>query len=333
MRLAACVLLALPPAASATAGDLFAPAGRDWLIRSACGDGCDGGGCDGAWGGADGRGPGTLFLWPGNAPGDGGPDLDAPLVTDRPDFTEATTAVGAGVAQLEFGYTYATDSDDATRTHSIGEPLLRLGVARDWLELRVAWNYGVERAGLPPARDTADGGEDLYLGLKLALTPQDGWLPETAVIPQMLVPTGADAFTAGTVLPGANVLYSWALTENLATGGSTQINRVVAGLAPVPIPGAGVNPGVALVTDDDTFAELAQSWTVAASLTDRVGAYAEYFAFFPLDAPGEEDEHFLNGGFTYLLTDDVQYDVRAGFGLNDAADDFFAGTGLSIRVK
>ena len=94
-----------------------------------------------------------------------------------------------------------------------------------------------------------------------------------------------------------------------------------------------MNPGVGLVADDDRFTELAQSWTVAASLTDRLGAYGEYFGFYPLDAPGEEDEHLLNGGFTYLISDDVQYDVRAGFGLNDAADDFFAGTGLSIRFR
>ena len=323
----------LPPVAGAVGpAELFRPAGPPWFG----GGGCDGGGCDGA---CDltaphaGRGPGTLFLWPGNEPGDGGPDLGAPLVTDRPDFTEASSTVGAGVAQLEFGYTYTTDSGDAVRSHSIGEPLLRLGAGADWLELRVAWNYAAERSGAGPDRDTADGGEDLYLGLKLALTPQDRWLPETALIPQMIVPTGADAFTAGTVLPGANLVYSWDLTDRLATGGSTQVNRVLSGLAPVPVPGTGVNPGAGPAGDGETFTELAQSWTVAASVTDRVGAYGEYFGFYPLDESGADDEHFLNGGLTYLLADDIQYDVRAGFGLNDAADDFFAGTGLSVRFR
>jgi len=28
----------------------------------------------------------------------------------------------------------------------------------------------------------------------------------------------------------------------------------------------------------------------------------------------------------------VQWDVRAGVGLNDAADDYFVGTGLSVRM-
>ena len=331
LRVAVLAALAAAPALAAAGGPPFGPAARPWVT------GCDGG-CDPTAAGrdADGRGPGTLFTWGGRAePGAGGPDLDAPLVTDRPDFTEAASTVGAGVAQVEFGYTFsaddAGDGSGRTRTHSIGEPLLRLGVGADWLELRLAANYAAETTGVGggpgTVRDTADGGEDLYLGAKIALTPQAGWLPETAIIPQMTVPTGADAFTSDEVLPGANLVYAWELSDTLATGGSTQVNRVVSGLAPVPVPGLGVNEA-----DDGTFAELAQSWTVAASLTDRVGAYGEYFAFFPLDAD-EADEHFLNGGLTYLLTDDVQYDVRAGFGLNDDAEDFFAGTGLSVRFR
>jgi len=44
-------------------------------------------------------------------------------------------------------------------------------------------------------------------------------------------------------------------------------------------------------------------------------------------------EHYGNGGFTVLLNDDIQWDIRAGVGLNDAADDYFLGTGLSIRYR
>jgi simple sugar transport system ATP-binding protein len=34
-----------------------------------------------------------------------------------------------------------------------------------------------------------------------------------------------------------------------------------------------------------------------------------------------------------LLNDDVQWDIRSGLGLNEAAEDFFAGTGLSVRFR
>ncbi len=253
----------------------------------------------------------TLMRW-GSAPCvEGGPDLDEPLVTDRPDFTEASSTVGLGVVQLEVGYTYVFDNDGATQTigHSYPEPLLRVGLLREWLELRVGWNYATEVVN--GVRDS--GSEDLYLGFKIGLTPQVGILPEMALIPQMTVPTGADGFTADETLPGLNWVYGWEVTECIATGGSTQFNRA---------------------TDDatgDAYTEWAQSWTISYGLLDRLGAYIEWFAFFPHSADSAATQHFFNGGLAFLVSDNIQWDIRAGLGLNDAADDYFAGTGLSLR--
>jgi len=254
---------------------------------------------------------GTLFQWSSSPCFQGGPDLDAPLVTDRPDFTEASSTVGRGVAQLEIGYTFTHDDAMDTRSHSFPEPLLRYGVLEDWLELRVGWNYADETTN----RLGVSGAEDLYLGFKIGLTPQEGILPEMALIPQMTVPTGASAFTANEVLPGANLIYGWEVNDFLSTAGSTQFNRAIDG-------GSG-----------RTYTEWAQSWTVAYSLSDEWGAYTEWFAFIPDSADTAQTEHYCNGGFTFLLSDDVQWDIRAGTGLSDAADDFFVGTGLSLRFR
>ena len=166
-----------------------------------------------SWGGEPSYGPcrcqprGTLFQWSYGTSFAGGPDLDAPLVTDRPDFTEASSTVGRGVAQLEVGYTYLFDNDgtDQTIVHSYPEPLLRLGILADWLELRVGWTYITESVN--SVRDS--GSEDLYLGFKIGLTPQEGLLPEMSLIPQMFVPVGAEEFTADDVLPGLNWIYGW----------------------------------------------------------------------------------------------------------------------------
>lgn len=256
---------------------------------------------------------GTLFQWAPSPCYQGGPDFAAPLVTDRPDFTEASSTVGRGVAQLEFGYTFTHDDDSTsdTRSHSFLEPLLRYGILEDWLELRIGWNYAGETAnGLD-----VSGSEDLYLGFKIGLTPQEGILPEMALIPQMTVPTGASAFTANEVLPGANLLYGWEVNDFLSTAGSTQFNRAIDD-------GSG-----------NTYTEWAQSWTVAYSLSDEWGAYTEWFAFFPASADTAQTEHYFNGGFTYLISNDIQWDIRAGTGLNGPADDYFVGTGFSIRVK
>jgi hypothetical protein len=137
---------------------------------------------------------------------------------------------------------------------------------------------------------------------------------EMALMPQMNIPTGHDDFSADQVLPGLNWLYGWDITDHISAGGSTQGNRVV----------------------DDTghaYTEYAQSFTIGYGLTDRLGAYTEWFAFFPHSAinPDVKPQHYFDGGFTYLLTNDLQLDIRGGIGLNDAADDYFVGSGLSVR--
>jgi hypothetical protein len=255
----------------------------------------------------------TLMSWNSTLAEPGGPNLDEPLVTDRPDFTEASSTVGRGVLQIESGYTYSFDDDgvDETTSHSYPETLWKLGVLADWLELRFAYNYADEDV----SGVTATGSEDLYLGTKLSLTGQAGILPQTAIILQMTVPTGDDSFSAEEVLPGVNYLYSWTINDFISTAGSTQANRAIEAL-----------PGTA-------YAEFAQSWTVGYSLTDRLGAFTEWFVLVPHSAEDARNEHYLDGGFTFLITDNVQWDIRAGMGLDEDADDFFAGSGLSIRFK
>jgi hypothetical protein len=260
----------------------------------------------------------TLLQWSYGTSFEGGPDLDAPLVTDRPDFTEASVTVGYGVVQLETGYRYSFDDDgsSSTRSHSYPESLLRLGMLADWFELRLDWNNGEERTNeFGGPIDSVSGAEDLGLGVKFALTPQENVLPETALVLQMSVPTGSDAFTADEVLPGFNFLYGWDINDDWSTGASTQLNRAV---------------------DDETgdsYVEFAQSWTVNRGWTDRVTSYSEWFVLAPCSADTNHAENYFNGGFSVLLNDDVQWDIEAGIGLNDAADDYFVGTGLSIRWK
>jgi hypothetical protein len=258
--------------------------------------------------------PGTLFRWSGALSTGGGPNLDEPLVSDRPDFTEASTTVGRGVLQLECGYTYFQDDDGTsiTRLHSWGEPLFRLGVWRDWLELRFAAFPLTEEVELAGNQQSASGMDDLLIGAKIALTPQAGIRPEMAIVPQMFVPIGSDAFTADQVLPGVNWLYGWDITEIYSVGGSTQFLRSVS-------------------DQGDSYTSWAQSMTIGYSLTERWGGYTEWFGFFPHSADDVKPEHYFDGGLTWSITNDIQWDIRAGVGLNDEADDFFCGSGLALR--
>lgn len=253
----------------------------------------------------------TLMRWNSAQAEEGGPNLDEPMVTDRPDFTEAATTVGRGVVQVESGYTYTFDdtATDQTISHSYPESLWRIGVWADWLELRFQYNYANEQLnGIDES-----GSEDLYLGTKLALTGQAGILPEMAIIPQMTVPTGAEVFSANEVLPGLNWVYSWKLNDALSTGGSTQFNRQVQTL-----PSEG-------------YSEFAQSWTIGYSLLENLNAYTEWYCLIPHSSDIAQPEQYFNGGYSYYFTNNVMWDIRAGLGIGEAADDYFVGSGISFR--
>lgn len=257
---------------------------------------------------------GTLFLWSGQTEPGGPPGMDEPLVSDRPDFTEASTTVGRGVTQLEMGYTLFGDNGGGvrTRSHSFPELLARMGIFADWFELRVAWNCSNTNQSSAVISQSIAGGEDLYLGAKFALTSQFGILPEMVLLPQMTVPTGHPAVTAGKVLPGVNWLYGWDVLEWLTCAGSTQANMAVDD------------------TNDD-YLEFAQSFTIGYALTERLNAYTEWFMITPAGAIASRTEHYLDGGFTLSVTNNLQLDIRGGIGISDASDDFFVGSGLVVR--
>lgn len=253
---------------------------------------------------------GSLLRWSSNPSNSRIAQLDEPLISDRPDFTESSSVVGLGVLQIESGYTYSYENSSVpSRGHSYPEALFRLGLFAEWLEFRCG-------AGLRELETNGvrlSGAEDLYFGCKIGLTPQDGWRPEMALVPQMTLPTGSNVNTSGHVLAGANWLYGWDLSDRLSTAGSTQFNRAI---------------------DDDTsrsFTEWAQSWTVGFAWTEKLGSYTEYFGFYPTGADSVSPTHYFNGGFTLSLNNDMQLDIRGGKGLNDPADDYFLGTGLVLR--
>lgn len=268
--------------------------------------------------------------------GENGESEPRPLVTDRPDFTESSRAVGRGVIQVEMGYLYTHDSseDRTLNAHSYPELLVRIGMFTDWFELRLAQTFANERLRQKGRVERLNGASDLLVGFRFDLTEQKQWLPEISAVYQMVLPTGSPDLSGDEILPGISLLYSWdVIPDRLALGGSSQVNRaredvaqihLVHGLVGLPHTGEPV-------TSANFYAEFAQSFVVNLSLTERLGMYVEWFAFIPHGAIDTGPAHFIDGGLTYQINDNVQIDVLSGFGLNRSADDFFVGTGLVWR--
>jgi hypothetical protein len=254
-------------------------------------------------------------------PWDAAPLTD-PLVTDRPDFTESTDAVPQGHFQLEGGYTFTYDRNarDRVHEHTAPELLLRIGLI-DNFELRLGWNgyswtqdqFETEtRRGRRVTReDWSQGAHDLSLGFKLKFVEQEGLRPHLGIIGQISAPSGSPHLSSGDVDPEVKLLWAYDLTERVGLAGN-------------------LNLGVP-TENRHRFLQASASVSVAVAVTERVGTYVEYFGFYP-NADEADAAHYVNGGLTFLITNNFQIDLRAGFGLNGEADDFFSGIGFAWRL-
>ncbi len=76
---------------------------------------------------------------------------------------------------------------------------------------------------------------------------------------------------------------------------------------------------------------MSQSAALGVELSESNTMYAEWFGIF---SHGLEDEFVVsvfNIGVDHYVTDNLVLDFRAGIGLTDDSDDFFAGVGGGYR--
>ncbi|HZZ27632.1 MAG TPA: transporter [Pirellulales bacterium] len=262
----------------------------------------------------------TLLQWSYGTTFSGGPPgMDEPLEADRPGFTISPVTVGKGVVQLETGYTFTLDNAGGIHQveHDFPDTLWRIGMFADWFEWRIEYNYSIidntiNNPPIPPIHQHFSGSQDLLLGCKLCLTPQEGILPEMGFLPQMSVPSGAPNITAGQVLPGLLWGYQWQVNKIISITGLTAITRAVDDVGTI-------------------FTEFDQALSVQYQLTPKLQGYTEWYVIAPNGRTTERTQHYADGGFAYHVTNNLQLDAECGVGLNAAANNFFAGSGAVVR--
>ncbi len=216
----------------------------------------------------------------------------APLVTDRPDFTESVELIPLKATQVEAGYTY---SNNGTATNTFGEILVRRSLEPN-LELRV---------GLPSLtyidRD-ASGLGNASIGVKLKVDTQSSWLIGTGL------PVGSDAIREDALNPFVKYLWATPLTSKLLFS---------------------TNVGLQQVGDEsDQFIQWVGTASLGMDIMPSLGGYVEYYALSPSHKRGSF-LGYVNGGLTYQFSDDLQADVRVGSSLDK--NTFYIGTGISAR--
>ena len=216
--------------------------------------------------------------------------------TNRPGFSFSPNVVPVGQWQLETGIAWDRPNSD---TDIVSLPLaeLRYGMA-DGFELfisSVSWSDADTGTG------SANGLLDMVVGTKLSLGDNGG--PTTiAVLFQVSVPTGSSDFTSDRWDPSA--AFVWSYAGKIPLAGTVKVSRFADGV------------------------QLDNGLKLPFAIGADQSAFVEWEANLP---EGGGSTHWLNGGYQFLLTEDLQWDLNAGIGLNNRAGDYRLGLGLSIR--
>lgn len=238
------------------------------------------------------------------------------LITDRPDQTESAVTVPPGSVQVEVGWTHTADTAEGAELelNEVGGTLVRIGLASR-LEVRLGWG-GYLDGTLRLAGESFDfeGGGDGEVGVKYVLKEATETGPQIALLVGSTVPIGDDAVTSDAYDPSFRFLFDQDLSDRVALG---------------------YNIGIEWATEGEEHVTNAiYTLALGFALTERWGAFVEIFGEVPL-SDGDLDldgAASLDGGFTYLLRNNLQLDLAGGIGLNDQAPDWFVGLGVSFRL-
>lgn len=229
-----------------------------------------------------------------------------PIFTDRPTFSVGPGTIAPGHIQFETGYTFSyEDAHPDGHTHTFPETLLRIGLMENF-ELRVEWpNLTYIDNGT-----NVDGFRDLGVGFKVQVFQQQGFRPRLSFAGRLSIPTGNEAFSSDQLDPELRTILTYAFNERVELFGNVNI--------------AGPS------SQGTRFVQVSSSLGLSATLRDHLSGFVEYFGLYPRDV-ASGSANFLQTGFVYHLTYDIQLDARVGAGLNRGTDDVLTGAGVSWR--
>jgi hypothetical protein len=216
--------------------------------------------------------------------------------TNRPGFSFTPGTVGKGRWQVETGLGYDRNSS-TSESWSLPNAEFRYGTGEN-VEVFVS---GLSWSENDSGGSTTSGFNDIAIGAKIGLADTSA-ATRLAVLFQLSLPTGKDAFSSDEVNPAVAFIWTHSGRFNLA--------------------------GTAKLSDTPGGVQFDNGLKLPFAIDERRSWFVEWEANLP-ESGGSS--HWLNGGFQWLQTDDIQFDLNAGVGLNDRAGDYRFGIGFSIR--
>jgi hypothetical protein len=240
------------------------------------------------------------------------------IETDRDAFTPSTRTAPVKRWIMESSYSFIDNRSGIPDTNSFPELLFRYGLNKH-LELRLGWNYEAGGGGNVVSGSSGESSEGvdtpglsrvqkLLYGMKVQVSEQAAWWPDSIAIVQGYTPTGGDA-TATQLL--ATYAFGWRLPNRWRWDSSLRF-----------------------ITDSDNgnrFEVWAPSTVLRVPISERFQVHSEFFGLFSEDRASNFSRVFFSPGMHYLITPNWEVGLRLGWGLTQQSSPFFANVGFGLR--
>ncbi|WP_457748887.1 transporter [Sulfurimonas sp.] len=223
------------------------------------------------------------------------------VVADRPGFSTGTYSVQPGNFNIEMGYNYTFDtisSKNDTQEFPLFE--LRTGITENI-------EFDILTDGWSTTKDFKEHStSDITIGGKYRLVKNDRY--NLTAMTLITLPTGSQSdFKIKNISPLIGLLWDYTLDETISFFGTFQASTY---------------------RDEKRIYDFQPAVGVTFTHTEKFASFIELYTIIPSSSI-VPTEKVIDGGFTYLLKENIQLDINGGIGLNKDSEDFF-GFGIAI---
>jgi hypothetical protein len=233
-----------------------------------------------------------------------------PIVPDRPGQTNPPNVLASGTVQLETGFQRETKNAGGIQTinYLYNTSLVRVGLITN-CELRMVVEYAGTRTDSSAQSSALQGFNPVSVGTKIAICPEKGILPKTAMNIAFTLPyVGRREFRPSFLAPSFFLLMQNTLSEEFSIGYNLGLQW------------DGEQPN----------ATVAYSISPSLTVAEGLSVFVEFYGF---STEKSVSDYRADMGCAYLVDDNVQIDFSAGVGLNTGAPDSFVAFGLAWRFN
>jgi hypothetical protein len=228
------------------------------------------------------------------------------IQSDRPGQAIGAFTVGKNTLQLQQGVDYNSFADRANAPKTIvSNNVIRFGI-RETIELSALIDYQYDKQKIANKQIEQSGFSNLHLGFKVHLTQQKGILPNFGFQLRLRVPQVSKAYGIQNLASEMSFVANWSLNKNYS----------LSNILVLSYNGNHTKPTGKYV--------LNFGFTIYQKLSGFIENYGQlYLSNF---------ETRFDGGIAYLLHNNIQLDLAAGYGSNNKIKDYFISTGISWRI-